>query len=45
VRLAPAANRKEREAIITLLAHCNRQNLTLPGDASQRPIRFQAQNS
>ena len=45
VRLAPAANRKEREAIDTLLAHCNRQKLTLPGDASMRPIRFQAQNS
>ena len=45
VRLAPAANRKEREAITTLLAHCNRQKLTLPGDPSMRALRFQAQNS
>ena len=44
IRLAPAANRSEREAIATLLARCNRQKLTLPGDAQARPLRFQAQN-
>ena len=45
VRLAPAANRSERDAIATLLAHCNRQKLTLPGDLGMRPLRFQAQNA
>ena len=44
VRLAPAANRSEREAIARLLARCNRQKLTLPGDAARRPLRFQSQN-
>ena len=44
VRLAPAANRNEREAIALLLARCNRQKLTLPGDPASRPIRFQSQN-
>ena len=44
VRLDPAANSTERDAISALLAHCNRLKLTLPGDAAQRPIRFQAQS-
>jgi hypothetical protein len=44
VRLAPAANRTEREAIALLLARCNRQKLTLPGDPARRPLRFQSQN-
>jgi len=44
VRLAPAANRSERDAIALLLARCNRQKLTLPGDPTKRPIRFQSQN-
>ena len=44
VRLAPAANRSEREAIARLLARCNRQKLTLPGDSERRPLRFQSQN-
>jgi hypothetical protein len=45
VRLAPAANRSEREAIALLLARCNRQKLTLPGDPARRPLRFQSQNA
>jgi hypothetical protein len=44
VRLAPAANRSERDAMASLLAHCNRQSLTLPGDLAMRPLRFQAQS-
>ena len=44
VRLAPAANRSEREAISALLARCNRLKLTLPGDLAKRPLRFQSQN-
>lgn len=44
VRLAPAANRSERDAITSLLARCNRLKLTLPGDPTRRPIRFQSQN-
>ncbi len=44
VRIAPAANRSEREAISGLLAHCNRLKLTLPGDLAMRPLRFQSQN-
>jgi hypothetical protein len=43
VRLSPAANRSERAAIISLLAHCTRLKLTLPGDVAQRPIRFYLQ--
>jgi hypothetical protein len=43
VRIAPAANRSEREAIVALFASCNRQKLTLPGDPTRRPIRFQSQ--
>jgi hypothetical protein len=45
VRLAPAANTSEQEAVAALLAHCNRMKLTLPGDAEGRPLRFQAQNA
>jgi len=45
VRLDPAANTSERDAITALLAHCNRLKLTLPGDVAQRPLRFQAQNA
>ena len=45
VRLSPAANGSEHDAIIRLLAHCNRLHLTLPGDAARRPIRFYAQIS
>jgi hypothetical protein len=44
VRLAPAANRSERDAIALLLARCNRMKLTLPGDPAKRPLRFQSQN-
>jgi hypothetical protein len=44
LRLAPSANRSERDAIATLLALCNRQKLTLPGDSAMRPLRFQVQN-
>jgi hypothetical protein len=43
VRIAPAANRSERDAILALFARCNRQKLTLPGDPAKRPIRFQSQ--
>jgi hypothetical protein len=45
VRLSPAANGSERDAITHLLAHCNRLHLPLPGDAARRPIRFYAQIS
>jgi len=45
VRIAPAANRSEREAITAFLARCNRLKLTLPGDPAQRPLRFQSQTS
>jgi hypothetical protein len=45
VRLAPAANRSERDAIAQLLARCNRMKLTLPGDLAGRPLRFQSQIS
>jgi hypothetical protein len=44
VRLAPAANRRERDAVALLLARCNRQKLTLPGDPMRRALRFQAQS-
>ncbi|MGZ5039060.1 MAG: hypothetical protein ACXWAW_19755 [Usitatibacter sp.] len=45
VRLAPAANRSEREAIVSFLARCNRMNLTLPGDPARRRLRFQSQTT
>jgi hypothetical protein len=44
VRLAPAANRSEHEAIASLLARSNRQKLTLPGDPARRTLRFQSQS-
>ena len=44
VRIAPAANRNERHAISALFNQCNRQKLTLPGDPTGRPLRFQSQN-
>ena len=44
VRIAPAANRSERDAIVALFARCNRMKLTLPGDPANRPLRFQSQN-
>lgn len=44
VRLAPAANRSERDAIESLLARCNRQKLTLPDDPARRTLRFQSQS-
>jgi hypothetical protein len=43
VRLAPAANRSERDAILAFLARCNRMNLTLPGDPARRRLSFQSQ--
>ena len=43
VRLSPAGNGSERDAITHLLARCNQLKLTLPGDAARRPIRFYAQ--
>ena len=45
VRLAPAANRSERDAINLLLARCNKMKLTLPGDSAGRALRFQSQNT
>lgn len=45
VRLAPAANRAERAALAGLLAEVSGWNLTLPGDARSRPIRFGLQSS
>lgn len=44
VRIAPAANRSEHDAIVALFARCNRQKLTLPGDPAKRALRFQSQN-
>ncbi len=44
VRFAPAANRSEHDAIASLLARCNRQKLTLPGDPARRTLRFQSQS-
>jgi hypothetical protein len=45
VRLAPAANGSERDAIESLLARCNRQKLTLPGDPARRTLRLQSQSA
>ena len=45
VRLAPAANRSERDAVDALLARCNKMKLTLPGDSAMRVVRFQSQNT
>lgn len=43
VRLAPAANESELEAIQHLLDALNKRGLTLPSDHSRLPIRFEAQ--
>lgn len=41
VRLAPAANRSEIDAIQHLLEHLNQRGLTLPGDHKHLPLRFE----
>jgi hypothetical protein len=43
VTVSPAANGREQTAIDYLLATVNGWNLTLPGDARGRPLRFRAQ--
>ena len=43
VRLAPAANRSEHEAIQHLLAHLNTRGLVLPSDHKRLPLRFETQ--
>jgi hypothetical protein len=43
VRLAPAANRSERAALRHLLAQISAWQITLPGDAHGRPLRFELQ--
>ena len=43
VRLAPAANRSEREAIRHLLLAINERRLTLPGDPRGLPLHFDLQ--
>ena len=45
VRLAPAANRSEREAIRQLLLAINGRRLTLPGDPKRLPLVFDLQVS
>lgn len=45
VQLAPAANRSERVAIRSLLAHVTTLGLTLPGDARSRSLHFELQPS
>lgn len=45
VRLQPAANRSERTGIRHLLRRLNAMQLTLPGDARRRSLRFEAQPS
>jgi hypothetical protein len=42
VTLEPAGNRDEQEAIKELLEAVNRWELTLPGDAKGRPLRFRS---
>jgi hypothetical protein len=41
VRLQPAGTRSERNAFAAFLADVNRWNLTLPGDAQGRRLKFQ----
>lgn len=41
VRLAPAANRSELDAIQHLLEHLNRRELILPSDHKRLPLRFE----
>jgi hypothetical protein len=43
VRLAPAANRSEHEAIRHLLDHLNTRGLVLPSDHKRLPLRFEIQ--
>lgn len=43
VRLAPAANRSEREAIQHLFAALNQRGLVLPSDPKRLPLRFDLQ--
>lgn len=43
VRLAPAANRSELDAIQRLLEHLNRRGLLLPSDHKRLPLRFETQ--
>lgn len=45
VRLAPAANRSEKEAIRQLLIAINDRSLTLPGDPKRLPLVFDLQVS
>lgn len=45
VRLQPAGSKSELQAIGTLLEECNDMNLTLPGDAEKRLLRFSIQLS
>jgi Transposase DDE domain len=42
VRLAPAANRSELEAIQHLLEHLNQRELRLPSDHKRLPLRFES---
>jgi len=41
VRLAPAANRSELDAIQHLINHLNQRNLILPSDHKRLPLRFE----
>lgn len=41
VRLAPAANRSELDAIQSLIEHLNQRGLVLPGDHNRLPLRFE----
>jgi hypothetical protein len=43
VVLQPAATATERKAFVKFLNRLNRLNLTLPGDASRRHLRFSVQ--
>jgi hypothetical protein len=43
VRLAPAANRSEIDAIQHLLEHLNQRGLSLPSDHKRLPLRFETQ--
>ena len=44
VTLIPAGTRRERRAFAAILDELNRLNLNLPGDRSQRPLRFRTQS-
>jgi hypothetical protein len=43
VRLAPAANRSELDAIHHLLKHLNQRGLILPSDHKRLPLCFETQ--